>query len=108
MVEAHGADFAVLAPIFEKAGDRSKPLGVEALRAAAERPRAAAQAMPVLALGGVTLQNAAECIRAGAAGVAGIRVFQTGDLKETVACLRAISSSQIPGVSKAKHPYWPA
>jgi len=44
--------------------------GVDALRAAA-----AGSAAPVLAIGGITIETAGDCIRAGAAGVAGIGVF---------------------------------
>ncbi len=95
--EAHGADFAVLAPIFEKPGTKLPGLGLSALAAACrgERPpdntEAAPQSsFPVLALGGVNLSNADACIRAGAAGVAGIRLFQQGDMGDTVRALRRI------------------
>jgi thiamine-phosphate pyrophosphorylase len=68
-----GADYAVLAPVFaalSKPPSRA-PLGIEALRAIAERAK-----IPVIALGGVAVENAALCIDAGAAGVAGISMFQ--------------------------------
>ena len=88
---AEGADFAVLGPVFSQgpdaAGEHARPAGLDALRAAC---RAAAGAMPVLALGAVTTENAAECLRAGAAGVAGIRLFQQGDVAATVAKLRRV------------------
>lgn len=67
------ADFAVLGPIFLsqslKAGQ--SPLGLNILEKLAVKSR-----IPVLALGGVSHKNAALCLRAGAAGVAGISMFQ--------------------------------
>lgn len=86
--EVQGADFAVLAPVFAKVQTGRPGIGLGALRAACSRPQppgsAAVGRFPVLALGGVTLSNAKACIEAGAAGVAGIRIFQEGDVFETV------------------------
>ena len=67
--EIDGADFVVFGPVFAT-GDKT-PVGLEALRAAASAVR-----IPVFALGGVTEGNAAACIAAGAAGIAGIRLFR--------------------------------
>jgi thiamine-phosphate pyrophosphorylase len=98
--ESHGADFVVLAPIFEKAGTNASPVGLETLRSVTRtrgpdlRVEAGDNrvAVPVLALGGVNRLNAADCLRAGAAGIAGIRLFQEGRLKDTVKILRDCSS----------------
>lgn len=68
--EREGADFAVFGPVF---AEKPRALGIEVLRAAT-----AAVSLPIFALGGVNASNAALCIAAGAAGVAGISMFQRG------------------------------
>jgi thiamine-phosphate pyrophosphorylase len=67
---ADGANLIVFGPVFESPG-KGSPLGLNSLRNAVMASRA-----PVFALGGVSEANAEACIRAGAAGIAGIRLFQ--------------------------------
>jgi thiamine-phosphate pyrophosphorylase len=67
-------DAVLFAPIFEKivTGQTTTPgQGLDQLRAAC----LAASPIPIYALGGVTLENAATCLDAGATGIAGIRLF---------------------------------
>jgi len=78
-----GADFVVFAPVFEKKSVRdAAPAGLAALKDVCR------QNIPVIALGGVTLANAQSCIEAGAAGVAGIRLFQENDIADILRKLR--------------------
>jgi len=77
------ATFAVFAPVFEKKDSPgSIPTGLEALRQACRAK------IPVLALGGITMQNAELCLEAGAAGIAAIRLFQENDIATIVRELR--------------------
>ncbi|MHB8303009.1 MAG: thiamine phosphate synthase [Acidobacteriaceae bacterium] len=72
-------DCILFAPVFEKivrhdsAESQALPgTGLELLREACQL----AGPVPVFALGGVTAENAAQCLHAGAAGVAAIRLMQ--------------------------------
>jgi len=85
--EKQRADFVVFAPVFEKNGT-ANPRGLAALREICGRSQPGAQQVPVLALGGVNLQNARLCLDAGAAGIAAIRMFQEGDVQQVVRRLR--------------------
>lgn len=70
--ESDGASYVLLSPVFETPSKPGvPPLGLDRLQAVCH-----SVLMPVIALGGVTRSNAEACIRAGAAGVAGIRLFQ--------------------------------
>jgi len=100
LAESHGADFAVLAPIFEKIGIVKNGIGLEELSRAAQKDKSldlrveageARRTFPVFALGGLDLQRAALCANAGAAGIAGIRLFQQcANLQELVRTIRSL------------------
>jgi len=96
MAESQGANFAVLAPIFGKGTAPGIGLGVLAEACGQVRqPEHTESApnpsrFPVVALGGVTLQNARACLAAGAAGIAGIRIFQENDIAQLVKSLQRI------------------
>lgn len=80
---ANQASLAIFAPVFEKKDAFGvTPAGLEKLR------QACREKIPVLALGGVTLQNARSCLEAGAAGIAAIRLFQENDIATIVRELR--------------------
>ena len=68
-----GADFVVFGPVFETESKRAygEPQGLEKLR---DVTRALGE-FPVLAIGGITLDNVGACFDAGARGVAAIRLL---------------------------------
>lgn len=82
-----GADFVVFGPVFETPTkkDFGEPPGLTGLASACSE----LFPFPVLALGGVSIGNVAECIRAGAQGVAAIRMLQqTAQLADVAADIR--------------------
>jgi thiamine-phosphate pyrophosphorylase len=87
LAKVNGADLVVFAPVFEKKDAPQPPsIRLDQLRSACR------VGVPVLALGGVTIENAAACFEAGAAGIAGIRLFQEGYLPDRVQKLRRLAA----------------
>ena len=82
-----GADFIVLGPVFATASKEKygPPTGVGEITSVANQ----LAPFPVLALGGIDVINARECLRAGASGIAGISLFEeTERISEVVRQLR--------------------
>jgi thiamine-phosphate pyrophosphorylase len=72
--QAGGADFVVFGPIFDTESKRAfgAPQGLDKL----SEVTSALGDFPVIAIGGITRENFASCIMAGASGIAGIRMFE--------------------------------
>ena len=89
--ERAGADYVFFGPVFATPSKVAygAPQGITPL---AETCRAIRIA--VLAIGGISEENAVECFRAGAAGIAAIRLFQqAGDLTAITTHLRGIAET---------------
>ncbi len=67
------ADFVTFGPVFPSPG-KGPVTGLDLLTEACRWGKS------VFALGGITWENAADCMKAGATGIAGIRLFQQPDL----------------------------
>jgi thiamine-phosphate pyrophosphorylase len=71
------ADFVVFGPVFETDSKLvfGPPQGLDKL----QQVTSELQGFPVVAIGGITLDNAESCFAAGASGIAGIRLFDAFD-----------------------------
>lgn len=84
--ERDGASYVILGPIFSTPSKLAfgPPLGLARLAEVCRTLR-----IPVLAIGGITVESAPQCLAAGAAGLAAIRLFQSSPhLPEVVARLK--------------------
>jgi thiamine-phosphate pyrophosphorylase len=84
--ERDGADYIFFGPVFATPAklQYGAAQGVACLREICRAVR-----IRVIAIGGITAENAAACLRAGAAGIAAIRLFQdSADVAATVHQLR--------------------
>jgi thiamine-phosphate pyrophosphorylase len=86
--QAAGADYLLLGPVFETPSKLryGPPLGTATLREVTSQAT-----VPVFALGGITVERTGICLENGAAGIAGIRIFQDCKrLEDRVRELRAL------------------
>jgi thiamine-phosphate pyrophosphorylase len=83
--EKNGADYSIFGPVYESPSKAAfgPPQGIAQLSKICR-----SVSIPVIAIGGITVQNAADCAAAGAEGIAAIRLFQ--DAADLAAVLRAL------------------
>jgi len=82
-----GADYLFFGPVFASKAAFGAPQGLDRL---ADVCRAVT--IPVLAIGGITLANASDCLAASASGIAAIRLFQDArDMSCLVQSLRKLT-----------------
>lgn len=86
--EADGADYAIFGPVFSTPSKVrfGPPQGLARLEEVCR-----AVGIPILAVGGVTIETVASCIAAGASGIAAIRLFQ--DAAEPAATIESLRAS---------------
>jgi thiamine-phosphate pyrophosphorylase len=82
-----GCDYLVFGSVFESA---SKPAGHPVVGLEALARVCASVPLPVLAIGGITLRRVPDVWRAGAAGIAAIGLFATGELAELTSTVQQI------------------
>jgi thiamine-phosphate diphosphorylase len=92
--EAAGADFLVAGTVFDAGSKPARGAGLEVLSRIA-----GATSLPVLAIGGVTPGRVADCVAAGAAGVAVVTyVLRAADMTAALRDLReALDEARVPG-----------
>jgi thiamine-phosphate pyrophosphorylase len=89
-VASGGADYLFFGPVFATPSKTAwgAPQGLERLAEVCS-----AVSIPVLAIGGITPANTADCLAAGASGIAAIRLFQGArDISSLVQSLRKLKS----------------
>lgn len=88
LAESNGAGYIFFGPIFSTPSKIGfgEPQGLRRLEEVCSAVK-----IPVLAIGGVSLENARECLSTGASGIAAIRLFQdAGDMRTVVDKLRQL------------------
>jgi thiamine-phosphate pyrophosphorylase len=80
-----GADYVFFGPVFATPSKAAfgPPQGIDRLAAACSQIQ-----IPVLAIGGINQDNLSQCLEAGAAGIAAIRLFQ--DAPDSAAIIRLL------------------
>ena len=83
--EKAGASYVIFGPVYETPSKMKfgPPQGLQRLAEVCARI-----AIPVIVIGGVTAENAGQCITAGASGIAAIRMFQ--DARDLAALVRKL------------------